>query len=193
MKNWQKIIVCFFIVIGGALAGVSEPAKAVQAVSGTFWPATQPVSWTGSPNITAAISGVPSVAISGSVESRGSGYTGTFFSQAAMTAGTALQLVAPGTNVNGLDVYTMEVHEYYSGVGSAWTVLAKASAPTSISDGDVIMTPCFFGVYSLTSTSSAACSLHAPLRIPAGKGLYLWNVSAATVGVSARSLRYEAL
>lgn len=88
-----------------------------------------------------------------------------------MAANTPRTIVAPGTNVNGMIVWRAS---YYSRAGTVpqfGSILAKTSAPASVTDGDVIV-----GIDSIMETAAPAFTCagkrERPIFVAAGKGLY---------------------
>ena len=128
------------------------------------------------------------------VEQRGALFTSSFASNAASVANTPVQLIAPAQNVNGIDIYSCEVMDAFNAGGSTFAVLAKAAAPVSLYDGDILLTP-NMGMAFYNTWWGLFASLQVPLRIAAGKGVYYFpNAASYTgmVGVS-RSITYEVL
>lgn len=95
-------------------------------------------------------------------------YGASFASVTATGAASNLTIVAPGTNVNGLDLKDLQ----YQATGAAGQnngVLAKAgAAPASLTDGDLILVG-----HQLTGNFDQGNWLPRKLFIAATKGLYL--------------------
>jgi hypothetical protein len=104
-----------------------------------------------------------------------------------MAANTPDTIFAPGSNTKGAIVWNV----YISGNGggdSVFTVLAKTSAPSTYTDGDVIH------VHASYSTSGNEINqpMTRPVFIPAGKGLYVINVNSVAT-INFRSVLYTLL
>lgn len=124
------------------------------------------------------------VSIAGTVNVAGNTvqYTNSF-ADAGLVAITAQQIFAPASNPNGAYVEFAEVAMSASsnGVSTVVSLIAKATAPTSQTDGDVLM------VVNCSSGQGAPCTpglvnqiLGTRIKIPAGKGLYLNQVLVGT-------------
>lgn len=104
--------------------------------------------------------------------------TGTANLTAALVANTAQQIVAPGSNPNGLIVLQGGFFMLNSGAGIYGNILAKASAPASITDGEIV-------VPGLPFPNGANLSCNAELKVPqyvaAGLGLYVIAQQASTL------------
>lgn len=125
------------------------------------------------------------VDISGTVKTQETGleYTGSFAEFGVLLAvGVAHQVIAPAANVNGVVVHQCQM-KHLDGGGGVAVLIAKASAPANITDGDVLL----YGTDS--STNPAMFSM--PILIPPGKGLYF--ITNATETGSSRSLLYTVL
>jgi len=104
-------------------------------------------------------------------------YGASYASEASTTGNNAVAIVAPGANVNG-----MIIHEasflYNDGTYGTGSMLAKATAPATVFDGDVILAPeKRFNDGAGTYVSS---KLNRPIYIAPGKGLYI----ISTTGMS---------
>lgn len=103
------------------------------------------------------------------------GYSpGASFVGGALGAGGVATIVAPASNLNGLIVWQAWLATGAAGV-NALSLLAKTSAPASQIDGDVIAS------MATPGAASQAPPMPRPRFIAAGKGLYLYNVTAETV------------
>lgn len=105
---------------------------------------------------------------------RGYTYGATASNVAANGAATAVQLVAPGTNTNGITVWRAAFW-MRNGVapGQQGAIIAKSSAPTIKNDGDVIV-----GVDAYTEGAAWSVAMGRRERsvfVSSGKGLYAFN------------------
>jgi hypothetical protein len=115
-------------------------------------------------------------------------YTNSYGSATSSVANTAINMLAAGTNINGVVLNAFEV------IGSAGTagpvvVLAKATAPTSLTDGDVL----FAGVMAGTAYSQVKMNIttDGQAKVPAGKGI--WYMSLVADAASTRSALFTVL
>lgn len=95
-------------------------------------------------------------------------YTGSFADVTTDDA-TAIQVFAPGTNVNGAYVEMINVNGLASTANFVEdvTFLAKNAAPASGVDGDIV------GRFLVGGTSIINLTQITRIKIPAGKGLYI--------------------
>lgn len=98
--------------------------------------------------------------------------TGSWVSGTAFVANTPQTIFAPGANVNGAIVWMAEAGDVASGI---ITFLAKSSAPTGITDGEII------AVGADVAVNRPIAKLLMPQRLAAGLGLY---VICSTVGAA---------
>jgi hypothetical protein len=108
---------------------------------------------------------------------------------AALSVNTAVQIFAPGSNVNGAVILTAGYQQTGGASNMAGPVfICKSGAPTSITDGEVIC--CSSGV--ATGTNYFACAqLPAPQIIAPGLGLYLISQDALNgAGASTPNMRH---
>jgi hypothetical protein len=114
-----------------------------------------------------AIAGTPTVNLSAGtkVQEELIAYNGAWTDNANLAAWTAVQIVAPGANVNGITVHAAMIEDRLTGETGAF--LAKAgAAPVDFVTGDVI-------VYAKGKPSATEMSrLTNKIKVPAGKGLY---------------------
>lgn len=109
-------------------------------------------------------------------------YTASYTSQAGLTANTAVQIVAPGANVNGVTINRSLI----AGCNSIdLAFLAKATAPTSVADGDLL-------AYAPAGPTGAQQTYteDSQIKVPAGKGVYVISSGAHN---QLRSLLYTVL
>lgn len=93
----------------------------------------------------------------------------------AFVANTPVQLIAPGANVNGIVLHKLSLASYNAATHN-WNVLAKASAPANISDGDIILS-----LENGLASTVASGKVERATKILAGKGLYVYPTVAASV------------
>lgn len=110
-------------------------------------------------------------------------YTNSFSSKAATNAG--LQIVAPGANLNGIEVKKVLVTSGGTGIGFL-SILAKTSMPANDSDGDLIE------VVPVTTSGAAIYRSEPYVKIPAGKGLYAFGSTDTSTGLS-KNILYTVL
>ena len=113
-------------------------------------------------------------------------YTGSFKAFSILAAATPETVFAAGANTNGAIVWTAEGNAY-SGSFAQQSLIAKATAPATIIDGDVIAVSQY-----APSVNQCALKLSRPVKIAAGKGLYFYNQTLDTVA-SLRSVLYTLL
>lgn len=119
------------------------------------------------------------------VSSVGQGYGGAFVSNTALGANAAQVVVAPGANLNGVIIHRAQLKSYNSTAVPMTVLIAKASAPAGVIDGDVILSPdTFVGGY----TSHG--KLEDSIVVPAGKGLYFISDIGESGALSFRNLLY---
>lgn len=127
------------------------------------------------------------------IQNRNLGFTygASYKSTTAMGANTPDVIFTPASNVNGAILHSAQFQSgNNSGVLFTTAILAKASAPANINDGDGILS-----VDNVTMASGlnyySCASLKNAVRIPAGKGLYF--ISSIVENVSNRSALYTLL
>lgn len=137
------------------------------------------------------ISGTPTVAVTGSVTQNAVDYTASIYSDQALTAGSFTQLLAPGSNLNGLEVSALLANFNGGSTGLRAMIIAHTAAPSAMGQGDVI------GLGNLLggSTDILAISYYGKLKVPAGKGIYVYTSQALAGGSSnfMFSMLYKAL
>lgn len=127
-----------------------------------------------------------SISISGNVTVVEPVYNGNYASVTPMAANTPSMVFSPAANVNGA-IVNLATMNSFSGVAGYASLLAKASAPASVVDGDVLLicappTTVYYG---------SPFQINSKVRIPAGKGLYFISSALETTG--ARSCTYTLL
>lgn len=126
------------------------------------------------------------VSISGTVavQERGFSYGATFVSTTAGIAGTSLQLVAPGSNVNGMIVWNAEAEGRNTAAEYNLNLAAHTAAPNNMTTGDILATG---GSLQTGATNIAKVAITRAVVVPAGRGLFRnTNSSEATSYTSAR-------
>lgn len=126
------------------------------------------------------------------VTERGIAYGAAFASVTALASVTNEQVLAPGSNVNGVIVWDAELFTA-NGTGHALAaLLAKASAPASMIDSDVLL---MSGFYNLSGVGVGGMPqrLARPVLVAAGKGLYFRNGSATAESLAYRKVLYTVL
>ncbi|WP_151446737.1 hypothetical protein [Lacisediminimonas profundi] len=117
------------------------------------------------------------VQVAGTVKTQATGlqYTGSYAAVGATlpTANTAVMVVNPTLNVAGITVHLSQLQHTDAGAGLA-VLIAKASAPASVTDGDVL---------NIAVNGAGVSTVQTPLFVPAGKGLYLIANLIETGGV----------
>jgi hypothetical protein len=108
------------------------------------------------------------------VAQTGSDYTGSYQNAAPLAANTPEVIFTAGANVNGAIVLIASFNSYNAAAFPFPVIIAKATAPTTVVDGDVIVTS------ENIISGGGGGSLKTPIRIPAGKGLYYITNSAET-------------
>lgn len=114
-------------------------------------------------------------------------YGASFASAAALAANTPTQIVAPASNLRGVVVHAATLITSSGAGTSILTLIAKSSAPTGTTDGDV------YGAATAPAAgqSGAPFFLPRPVFVPAGKGLYVISNNIETGNV--KSVLYTVL
>lgn len=116
--------------------------------------------------------------------------TASFNSSAIVSASTAVTIFNAASNVNGALIQTIDFSEANGGSLQLYGFLAKASAPTTINDGEPILV---FGGTGWTGTSYIYReSLKSPVLLAAGLGLHFFG-NQATTAAGLRACRYRLL
>lgn len=128
-----------------------------------------------------AVGGVNSLQVS----PRGYVYGTSFRATTALAANTATQIFSPASNVNGAILWSVTYESCNATSNPAISILAKTSAPASLTDGDAL-DDCATRI-SFTSFFSCSKNINNPVFIAAGKGLYcITNVAETLNNISAR-------
>jgi len=125
------------------------------------------------------ISGTPTVLLSGTpqVSQKASDYTATWCQNISLLTNSAVQIVSPSLNVNGMEVINAEGNFYCTGEAMS-SLIAKTSAPSTSTDGDVLAISKTIGNYQFK-----VMELKNKVFVPAGKGLYLISSNAENSAV----------
>lgn len=118
---------------------------------------------------------VSQVSFAGRVDINGATYTNTI-GVSGFTAGAATQLIAPGTNLNGIVLSNLGI-SYLASTQGQGSIIAKAgAAPANLLDGDTI------GLIDITPGTVNACNFQLinPLFVTAGKGVYVFVFAGTT-------------
>jgi hypothetical protein len=113
-------------------------------------------------------------------------YASSYKSNTALAANTPETVFTPAANTLGAWVWTANFVHYLTAPGSAF--VAKTSAPTTVIDGDVILSS---DTMAYNASYYESGSLKTPIFIPAGKGLYFINTAVAAAAM--RSVLYTLL
>jgi hypothetical protein len=116
--------------------------------------------------------------------------TGFYSSVGTLAANTADQIFSAAANINGALLLNCAASDT-QGTYFSLAFLAKATAPVSVTDGEVMS----FGVVQnsvASNPTSVVAKLDTPQFIPAGKGLY-FICSTAFSAAYGRSARYKLL
>lgn len=105
-----------------------------------------------------------------------------------MVANTPLTVFTPAANVNGAIIHSADAQDITT-VGFIQTFLAKASAPTGYTDGEIIAMSKY---WPITGNNVQNLTLQNPTRIAAGLGLYFLSSQNGTAGYL-RTCRYTLL
>ena len=121
---------------------------------------------------------LPQLAIGGvnalQVTERGFSYGASFAHSTNLGVGGTVALIAPGVNVNGIILWSANLLSAAAG-NQICAMLAKASVPGSVTDGDPILATVAIG-----AANPVLDRLPRPILIPAGKGLYVFSNVAET-------------
>ncbi len=121
-------------------------------------------------------------------------YGASYKSITAMAANTPDTVFAPGANTNGAIIWTADLHMSAVNNNTPGVLIAKASAPASIIDGDILVLS-KWNVANVFSSSSNYFGfegkLSHPIKVAAGKGVYYICSGAETA--AARGVLYTLL
>ena len=143
-----------------------------------------------------------SIAISGAVQvnntlaqkipmyQAGADYVTSFKSISALAVNTPETVFAPGANTNGAIIHAIN---FTSAVAAGLPVaafVAKASAPATVIDGDVIAS---LNYLAMGAVNVGGGNLNTPIKIAAGKGLYAISATAESATYVMRNVLYTLL
>lgn len=115
--------------------------------------------------------------------------TGNFKNTGALAANTPETIFSAASNVNGAILLTAGFNTFGNAALANPVILAKATAPTSISDGEVYLAADYTNVFSTTYTDNG--QIAGPQFVAAGLGLYYITAAAGSGGI--RFARYRLL
>lgn len=109
-----------------------------------------------------------------------------------MAVNTPLTIFSPGSNVNGAIIWTAEAFDTNAAAFPAQAFIAKASAPVSNIDGEVVAQSLPGALIS--GSAASYIKKEVPTRIAAGLGLYfISNVAGLASPSALRNCRYTLL
>jgi hypothetical protein len=121
---------------------------------------------------------------------RGYSYASSVANGAPNAANTPISLVAAGTNVNGVIVWSGAAWSRAVVAGQTISILAKATAPGSDQDGDVLCGT--EGSVELAGPISHAWGkIHKPVLVAAGKAI--WKMNSQAENLQRSSILYTVL
>lgn len=115
--------------------------------------------------------------------------TGNWNSAAVLAASTPLTVFAPGANVNGAVIWAAEAQDNVA-AACVQCFIAKASAPASVIDGEIIASSIY--TVSAGGTNVPGIRMATPQRIAPGLGLYFIS-SLAGGATNLRHARFSLL
>lgn len=119
-------------------------------------------------------------------QNQGQDYNGNYKSITALVGNTPDVVLAPASNTNGVLIVAAGFYGYNSANAPLIALIAKNSAPTGVTNGDVIY------ISDDVKGSGISCgSLKNPIKVPAGLGLYL--VSNITQTITFNYVLYKTL
>lgn len=116
-------------------------------------------------------------------------YGATYSTNITQSANIAAQVFSPASNVNGAIVWSFTSEVTNAAAAIRCALLAKASAPASVIDGDPIASS--DRSFTLGTAFTSGFKLARATRIPAGKGLY--HISDANEATCLRGALYTLL
>lgn len=103
----------------------------------------------------------------GTVQENLVAYTGAYTTASAIGMGTAVEIVSAAANTAGITIHSAFIEPNNTADAFVTSFLAKATAPASVTDGDMVMISKGF------TGATGMVTLPQKVRIPAGKGLYI--------------------
>ncbi len=125
--------------------------------------------------------------ISGNVTTVADGFTygSSYKDNALIGAAGYVTVITPAANANGVIVQDASLYSYMGAANPLVTLIAKASAPTNVLDGDVILS------FAVTNGNQMPPSrVLRPVTIAAGKGLYIFNGAGGAETYAMRNVLY---
>lgn len=123
------------------------------------------------------ISGTPTVQLSNGIKDPEQ-YNLSFKQYTACAALTPETILAPASNTNGAYLLRAKANSYSSGSSLQTAFIAKSSAPTSMTDGDVLDSSLW-----VTETGwTAVNEINTPIFVPSGIGIYFLTNVAISAG-----------
>ncbi len=145
------------------------------------------VSITGTPTVINGGGTLTSISNTVKTADDGITYGASYKTVANMGAASSIVVFSPAANTNGAIIHVADVYSFVtSGSNPCVALISKSSAPSSITDGDVLMMFCGFNGFS-----ASPMRMEKAIRLPAGRGLYFYSISAESNG--ARQVLYTLL
>lgn len=116
-------------------------------------------------------------------------YGASYNTNGGTAANVAEVIFSPAANVNGAIIHSAQISDGNTTGLSIASIVAKATTPSNVSDGDAILSADASDV--MTGLFVVNGSLKNPLKIPAGKGLFF--VSNIVQSTAKRSVLYTLL
>lgn len=118
--------------------------------------------------------------------------TGTYASLTGIAANTADPVFLAGANANGAILLSADIGIWDNTTNANGAFVSKATAPTTVVDGAVLLASKFTGVGGATMAANG--TLTYPQFIPAGQGLYfITNAAVIAANGFSRACRYKML
>jgi hypothetical protein len=127
-----------------------------------------------------ALTGTLNVTGTVSTIEQGASFSTSWKSVTPLAAGGVDTVFSGAANLNGAVLQDCAFYVQNPGANAQWAFLSKATAPTALTDGDMIASTC-----NMAANSSAGYQMGRilkPLIIPAGKGLYYYAQAAEGAG-----------
>lgn len=116
-------------------------------------------------------------------------YTASYSASAACVANTPIQMLAAATNVNGVVLNKFDMIYNTGGGAGIFSVIAKATAPTSQSDGDVLAS----GVLSSGATVKIGMDIAKEGQPKVAAGKAIWYFATVIDGAPLRDALFTVL
>lgn len=123
---------------------------------------------------------------------RGFTYGAAFSSTSNLAAGANEVALAPASNTNGVIVWDVEIFSFLATGTAQVALLAKSSAPASMTDSDVLLQ---FSWSAITAAGVPAQHVQnkRAVFVAAGKGLYFRSGASGAETVAYRKILYTVL